>query len=150
VGAEKYSAPCFHPLLVTLEALMIDRDILQMCFVPGTPITIKNWIGFTNRHHNEHRSPEETIRKFKNSEIAQYIDFNQLEKLMLPKPTTDTVTPISPITERTPMRVTLVLEEQQASELFNLLGKHIDEHPELHELMYQAMTRELFNSIGRG
>ena len=69
---------------------------------------------------------------------------------MSPKPITDIVPPIPSITERLPMKVTLVLEEQQASELFNLLEWHKNEHPELHELMYQAMTQELFKSIGRG
>jgi len=45
------------------------------------------------------------------------------------------------------MNVTIVFTDTQVSELFNLLDAHKDEHPELHEHVYQAMTKELFGRV---
>lgn len=44
-------------------------------------------------------------------------------------------------------KVTIVLTNDQVSKLFNLLDANKDEYPELHEVVYQAMTKELFNRI---
>jgi len=45
-------------------------------------------------------------------------------------------------------QVTIVFKDSEASELFNLLEKNKDEHPDLHEKVYQAMFKTLMNRIG--
>lgn len=47
-------------------------------------------------------------------------------------------------------KVTVTFSHAQAAELFNLLEANKDQHPDLHELVYQAMTQELFSRINTG
>lgn len=123
---------------------MIPKSYLEECFKEGTPQSLISWACFTNHHHNAHQTTKETIQKFKGSELGKCIDFDKLEKLMAPKP--EVTKPILTI-DHSP-KVILELNHQQTSELFNLLDQHKDEHTELHELLYQAMTREILNRIG--
>lgn len=131
---------------------MINTELLKECIKPGTPESLYNWILFTNRHHNEKRSAELTIAKFKPAVIGEYIDFDKLEELMKPKPVAAPAPePASYIeTETQARKVTISVDHHQAGELFNLLEDHKDQHPELHELVYQAMQQELFSRINRG
>jgi hypothetical protein len=123
---------------------------LKGAIIDGTPPAIVNWILFTNRHHNEHRTHDETVAKFKGTVLGSYIDFNKLEELNMPKDTTETpsVSNIEPEAPRT--KVTIQLDDEQAGELFHLLEGVKDQHPELHELVYQAMAKTLFSRINRG
>lgn len=45
------------------------------------------------------------------------------------------------------MSVTIILKDSEASKLFNLLEENKAEYPDLHETVYQAMTKELMNRI---
>lgn len=131
---------------------MINSELLKECIKPGTPESLYNWILFTNRHHNSQHTPEVTIAKFKRALIGEDIDFDKLEELMKPKPVAAPAPePASYIeTETQARQVTISVNHQQAGELFNLLEEHKDQHPELHELVYQAMQQELFSRINQG
>lgn len=130
---------------------MIQAHLLEESLIPGISISLKYWIMFTNQHHNGNRTTEQTIAKFKGTVIGEYINFDKLAGLLAPKPVIvkepETVQPVLSIRERPPMIVTVRLDQEQAAELFNLLEQNKDEHPELHELVYQAMTAELFRHI---
>lgn len=123
---------------------------LEGAIIDGTPQTIISWILFTNHHHNQHRTHDETVAKFKGTVLGSYIDFNKLEELNMPKDTVESIAPtiIEPEAPRT--KVTIQLDNEQAGELFNILEGIKDQHPELHEVVYQAMTKELFSRINRG
>lgn len=131
---------------------MINPELLKQAIKQGTPESLYNWILFTNHHHNSQHTPEVTIAKFKRALIGEDIDFGKLEELMKPKPVAAPAPePASYIeTETQARKVHLTLDHQQAGELFNLLEDHKDQHPELHELVYQAMQRELFSRINQG
>jgi hypothetical protein len=45
------------------------------------------------------------------------------------------------------MSVTITLTDSEASKLFNLLEENKTAYPDLHETVYQAMTKELMNRI---
>lgn len=129
---------------------MIDRHMLEECILPSVSVSIANWILFTNRHHNEHRTPEHTIASFKAHTIGEYIDFNKLEALMNPQPKALTMPCTTHKIKVPEVKVIVELNHEQTTELFNLLEGCKNEHPELHELVYQAMTKELFNRINKG
>jgi|WetSurMetagenome_2_1015567.scaffolds.fasta_scaffold65360_7 hypothetical protein len=128
---------------------MINPEFLRESIKPGTSETLRNWIMFTNHYHNGNRTTEQTIAKFKGAVIGESIDFDKLEELMKPKPIQPEPTPepVKPIiTIRTEARSVIVqFSYDQVTELFSFLDQHKDEHPELHEVVYQAMTRELFS-----
>jgi len=132
---------------------MIKPELLRESIKPGTSESLRNWIMFTNQHHNSHHTAEQTIAKFKGTTIGEDIDFDKLEELMKlkpiqPEPTPPPVKPVITIRERTETRSVVVkFSHEQAAELFSFLDQHKDEHPELHEIVYQAMTRELFSRI---
>jgi len=46
---------------------------------PGTSKSLRNWIIFTNQHHNSHRTHQETISKFRGTELGEYLDFDKLK-----------------------------------------------------------------------
>ena len=48
---------------------------------------------------------------------------------------------------REPGTVTVVFKDSEVSELFKLLEEHKSEHANLHEVVYQAMTKTLFQRI---
>ncbi len=43
--------------------------------------------------------------------------------------------------------VTVNFSDKQVTELFNLLEKNKEDHPELHEVVYQAMTKTLMARV---
>ena len=43
--------------------------------------------------------------------------------------------------------VKIDFEDHEVSKLFDLLNKHKDEFPDLHEKVYQAMAKELFRRV---
>jgi hypothetical protein len=129
---------------------MIDTEKLREAIKPGTSESLIYWILFTNHHHNSHRTPEETVAKFQGTELGKCLDFNILEKLMhKPTKTPPADPPIRSCIERE-SKVSVTLSHAQAAELFNLLEANKVQHPELHELVYQAMTKELFSRINTG
>jgi len=136
---------------------MINRFKLEKCLKPNIPKQIRklvsNLILFNNKHHYERLSEKEVIQKFKGSGLAEYIDFDKLEqpeasKVEQPEASKVEPQPVITIHEKIKVnKVTVSLSHTQAGELFNLLDRHKEEYPELHELVFQAMTQELFGRI---
>jgi hypothetical protein len=121
---------------------------LQECIKPDTSLSLINWICFTNAHHNGHRTHEETVKAFTGTVLGEHIDFEKLT--ILNQPVKEPVMPkpcINRIEERT---VTIAFKDNEISELFNFLDAHKNECPDLHEKVYQAMTKTLFSRIDRG
>ena len=123
---------------------MIDASKLRSSIKPGTSESMINWIMFTNHHHNDKRSEKETIEKFRGNGLGEYLEFDKLDNPPEVNAAVKPVTLLIPENVSTRRKVTIKLDQEQAGELFGLLEKHKDEHPELHELVYQWMTRDLF------
>lgn len=45
---------------------------IHQCIKPGTSVSLTNWILFTNRHHNDHRTHDETVKAFQGKVIGEY------------------------------------------------------------------------------
>jgi hypothetical protein len=54
---------------------------LSECIRPGTPQSIRDWILFTDRHHQGDKTPSQTIKSYRGTEIALYIDFKKVSRL---------------------------------------------------------------------
>lgn len=61
---------------------MIPTEILDGCIIEGTSDSLRNWILFTNGHHNDNRTAEKTAAIFKKHTIGKYIDFDKLDPLI--------------------------------------------------------------------
>lgn len=133
---------------------MIDPELLKQSIKPGTSQCLIDWVRFVNSYHNTNRSPESIIAKWKGTELGECIDFDKLAELMKPKPVEPPKPePVKPepyrpiFTIKEERSVVVKFNDEQIVELFNLLDKNKEEHPELHEHVYQAMTRTLFSRI---
>lgn len=142
---------------------------LEQCIKPGTSQVLINWYLFTDRHHNGGFTHEETVKKYKGTVMGEDIDFDKMDKLIEEEnmkqkadiiPNGDypphafarqAVNDLKSIQERIESRrVTITFGDQEVSKLFNLLEKYKDEAPDIHEIVYQAMTNELISRINQG
>lgn len=55
---------------------------LKECILPETSESLRNWILYTNYHHNSHRTHDETVATWKDTKLGEYIDFNKMNTLM--------------------------------------------------------------------
>jgi len=122
---------------------------LKECIKPGTSESLINWIIFTNAHHNGHRTHDETVKSFSGTGLGEHIDFEKMAILNKPKEP-EPVMPQPCINRSEERTVTIVFREDEISKLFNFLDERKDECPDLHEKVYQAMTKALFSRIDRG
>lgn len=121
---------------------------LEECIKPGTSSSLRNWILFTNRHHNDHRTHDQTVQKFQGTTLGEFIDFEKLAVLSQPKPEIIVSDKVQEYLKRD-HSVTITFEDTEIGKLFNLLDKYKDECPDLHEKVYQAMTDTLMRRINR-
>lgn len=90
----------------------------------NTSKSMVNYILFVDSHHNGNLSHEDTIKKYKGTELGSYIDFDKMERLIKEKSIEDNrikvlreiarITPVS-----TPVSMDYVLD--------NLYGKELTE-----------------------
>lgn len=124
---------------------MIDPEKLRKSILPGTSQNMRDWILFTNYHHNSQRTEKETIEKFRGTVLGEYLSFETLDGHKAPEniPLPET-TILIPEGTSTRKKVQIMLTQEQAGELYAILEKHKDTHPELHEVVYRYMTHDLF------
>lgn len=121
---------------------------IKECFKPRTPIVIQHWIIFTNHHHNQHRTHNETVKSFRGTEIGKYIDFKKMAFLCKPKPEIPVSNTIRNIEKE--CSVTITFRHDEVAELFNILDNVKLDHKVLHEKVYQAMLNNLMGRIHNG
>jgi hypothetical protein len=100
--------------------------------LPNTPTVLKNHIIFTTAHHYN-RDLKVALKKFKGSQLDEYINWAYKEPVPMSK-------------MRSEGSVTITFTDTQVSKLFGI----VESDPELHEVVYQAMTKTLMNRINGG
>jgi len=114
---------------------------------PGTSECLKNWIIFTNHHHNDHRTHQETVESFRGTVLGGYLDFDKLDSSEpAPKLLLKNMVCIKDYEVPSFPHNSLIKEGETLEVLGYLMGRDIvlQADPELHPPHYKHLTHVSF------
>ena len=115
---------------------------------PGTSECLKNWIIFTNHHHNDHRTHQETVKSFRGTVLGECLDFDKLDSSVEPAPKllSKNMTCIKDYEVPSFPHNILIKEGETLEVLGYLMGRDIvlQADPEKHPPKYKHLTHVSF------